>query len=482
MAGGGPRGRGHHATDGAGRHRGGRGALRVEELGLTIAEAKTMLQSVQHALVTHQAAAALIAHAPCPDCGRVRSQKGHNTLVVRTLFGKLRLPSPRLYSCCCRPRESRSVSPLAEVLPERTTPELAYLESKFAALVSYGVTVDLLADVLPLGGAINVASLHRTLTRVGTRIDRDLGDEKGQFLDGCQRDWDALPPPGPPLTVGLDGGFVHAKDQPSRHEGWFEVIAGKSVPADGAGKVFAYVQNYDTKPKRRLFELLKSQGLQANQQVTFLSDGAEDVREVPLYLSPESEHWLDWFHITMRLTVLRQLAKGLEGAPAPTEDGDSEEQDESCPIDASEVATQLERVKCFLWHGNAPRALEVLDDLDDDLDLLPEPGECGRKLLKTLREFQGYIAMNRTYVPNYGDRFRHGEAISTAFAESTINQVVSKRMVKRQQMRWGQRGAHHLLQVRTKVLNGDLRQIFAGWYPGLRSEPEGEREALREAA
>jgi hypothetical protein len=102
-------------------------------------------------------------------------------------------------------------------------------------------------------------------------------------------------------------------------------------------------------------------------------------------------------------------------------------------------------VKWFLWHGNVARALEVLDDLDDGLDLLPEPGERGRKLLKALREFQGYIAANRTYTPNYGDRYRHGEPISTAFAESTINQVVSKRMVKRQQMRWSQRGARHLL-------------------------------------
>ena len=112
------------------------------------------------------------------------------------------------------------------------------------------------------------------------------------IIDGCQRDWDALPPPGPPLTVGLDGGFIHAKDQKSRGEGWFEVIAGKSMPEEGAAKCFAYVQTYDTKPKRRLFELMKSQGLQANQQVTFLSDGADDVRELPLYLSPESEHWL----------------------------------------------------------------------------------------------------------------------------------------------------------------------------------------------
>ena len=60
------------------------------------------------------------------------------------------------------------------------------------------------------------------------------------------------------------------------------------------------MQSYGTKPKRRLFELMKSQGLQANQQVTFLSDVADDVRELPLYLSPESEHWLDWFHPRLR--------------------------------------------------------------------------------------------------------------------------------------------------------------------------------------
>ena len=57
-----------------------------------------------------------------------------------------------------------------------------------------------------------------------------------------------------------------------------DCIAGKSMPEEGAAKCFAYVQTYDTKPKRRLFELMKSQGPQANQQVTFLSDGADDVR------------------------------------------------------------------------------------------------------------------------------------------------------------------------------------------------------------
>jgi hypothetical protein len=38
-------------------------------------------------------------------------------------------------------------------------------------------------------------------------------------------------------------------------------------------------------------------------------------------------------------------------------------------------------------------------------------------------------------------------------------------MVKRQQMRWTLRGAHLLLQVRTRVLNDELADVFRRWYP-----------------
>jgi hypothetical protein len=51
--------------------------------------------------------------------------------------------------------------------------------------------------------------------------------------------------------------------------------------------------------------------------------------------------------------------------------------------------------------------------------------------------------------------------------ESTINQRIAKRMVKTQRMRWIQRGAHLLLQVRANVLNGDLHGAFRRWHPGF---------------
>ena len=140
------------------------------------------------------------------------------------------------------------------------------------------------------------------------------------------------------------------------------------------------------------------------------------------------------------------------------------------------MGKELERVKWFLWHGNVVRALDTIEGIEGELDFLPHDGESRRKLLKAVREFRGYIEANHNFIPNYGDRYRHGEKISTAFAESAVNQVVSKRMVKKQQMRWSEAGAHNLLQVRMKVLNDQLRETFVRWYPGMQAEQETEIE------
>jgi len=81
-----------------------------------------------------------------------------------------------------------------------------------------------------------------------------------------------------------------------------------------------------------------------------------------------------------------------------------------------------------------------------------------------------YIGNNRAYIPNFGKRYRNGDTISTAFVESTINQVISNRFVKKQSMQWTQRGAHLLLQTRTRVLNDDLESTFRKWYPHFRPQ------------
>jgi hypothetical protein len=254
-------------------------------------------------------------------------------------------------------------------------------------------------------------------------------------------------------------------------QGSCEVIAGKSLLAFQRGeeaqepvssKCFAFVQTYDQKPKRRLFEVLQSQGHQLNQQITFLSDGGDTVRDLQLYLNPQAEHLLDWFHVTMRLTVMQQTAKSL---PETTRD------EEMTYEVRAPVTKELERLKWFLWHGNVYQALQVMQSVEGDLEVAVATSGDGtaRKLLKAVEEFHTYITNNAGFIPNYGERYRHGERISTGFVESTVNQVVSKRMVKKQQMRWSQRGAHLLLQIRTRVLNGDWEATFRQWYPGFRA-------------
>ena len=132
---------------------------------------------------------------------------------------------------------------------------------------------------------LSLPAIRQWVRETPQRLEDELGEEQDVLIGGCQRDWDQLPDPAAPLIVGIDGGYVHARDQQSRAEGWFEVIVGKSMSQDGeSSKCFGFVNRYDTKPKRRLFEMLKSQGMQMNQAVTFLSDGGDTVRDLQMYL------------------------------------------------------------------------------------------------------------------------------------------------------------------------------------------------------
>ena len=261
-----------------------RGTLRPDTLGLSLAEARSILAGLEQTLAQRQAGEFVTQARRCPRCGRPRTCKGHHAIVVRTPFGKLTLDSPRLYRCRCESPELKSFSPLAELFPERTSPELMYLETKFAALVSYGLTVKLLEEVLPIGQALSVTAIRNQVRHTAQRLESERGpaQDASRVDDGDPPSAKASAEAAAPLIVGLDGAYVHAQDQPSRTEGWFEVIVGKSFPTqEQASRCFGFVSRYDPEPERRLLELLKAQGLQPNQPVTFLSDGGDTVRELP---------------------------------------------------------------------------------------------------------------------------------------------------------------------------------------------------------
>ena len=340
-------------------------AERLEDVGLSIAEGKNLLAAVQRRIVETQAAAWSARHRNCAICGRRRRNKGSYPVVFRSLFGDVRLASPRLYRCPCQGGNgAATVSPLLGLLAGHVAPERLYLETRWAALAPYAKVAELLSDVLPIDAGANGTTVRAHVLRVAERAEDELGEERVSFIDGCPRDWQELPLPEGRIIVGLDGGYV--RDWTERTSN-FQLIVGRSMPEDRPARYLGLVHGHDAKPKRRLVDVLASQGLQANQDITFLTDGAEEIRSLTEFVSPCSEHVLDWFHVAMRLTVLGQYAKGVAQCD---------------PALGERLLADIERIKWLLWHGNIHRALPAAQFLQDDAEGLevdyPNRGKFAR--------------------------------------------------------------------------------------------------------
>jgi hypothetical protein len=111
-------------------------AQRIEHLGFTRKEATQLLNTRQTRLLPHQVAVCLDGCSTCPDCDTPLKANGSHTRTLRTVFGTLKLSSPRLFHCRCRRRKTTSFRPLAALLPESVAPALLVRETKWSSLVS----------------------------------------------------------------------------------------------------------------------------------------------------------------------------------------------------------------------------------------------------------------------------------------------------------------------------------------------------------
>ena len=179
---------------------------------------------------------------------------------------------------------------------------MLFLETKWASLLSYGLTARVLQDFLPVDETLNATTIQNHTLAVAQRCEDELRGDEGGGVVSCPGEGEPLSDPQGSFCVGLDGGYVRNWGQKQHH---FEVIVGKSVPAGQPAKCFGFVQSYDTKAKQRLTAVLQSQGVHDKQPLTFLSDGGDTVRNLPVQLHSQSEHLLDWVHL------VRQEAAGV---------------------------------------------------------------------------------------------------------------------------------------------------------------------------
>ncbi|MFT5082721.1 MAG: hypothetical protein ACI9Y1_000751, partial [Lentisphaeria bacterium] len=311
-------------------------------IGLSLSESKVVLKKLQTIIVAKQTQQYAEANRCCTHCQQRRRIKVSTRIQCKTLFGIASLPNQRLYHCTCHSEKEKTLSLLSEWLPEYISPELQYIETQRASLMSYGLSADLLKDVLPIHATLNVETIRRHLHKTANHQDEAL-DETPEFVSGCAYEWGQLPKPDKPLTVGIDGGYVKNCCDKKSH---FQVIVGKFFSKARTGKRFGFVQTLEENSKKRLMSVLENQGMQANQQITFSSDGGDAVRELQYIMHPEVEHILGWFHVPMRLTVLGQFAKGLVL---------------SDPEEGARVTKDLDSAKWYLWNGNVKKATGKLD-------------------------------------------------------------------------------------------------------------------------
>jgi hypothetical protein len=195
-------------------------------------------------------------------------------------------------------------------------------------------------------------------------------------------------------------------------------------------------------------------GVNEATSVTVLTDSDAGLRAIHQQVAPHADHILDWFHISMRFKNLEQLAKGINAIV----DGG---------VRAHALA-EIDHAKWRLWNGLTERGIVGLIDLGQwaqapCFDHIPSLKKLASNLLETIR----YLELNADSMPDYGKRYRAGQRISTGFVESAVNEIIAKRMVKKQQMRWNRYTVQRFLDVRIHVLNGTLEDAFRHWHKGF---------------
>ena len=140
----------------------------IDNLGLTLAEAKLLLAQVQQQVIAAQAHHHALFRPDCQSCGRRYHAKGWRPHQIATLFGEVRVRLPRLACAGC------GCSDTGVSWPShcRSTPGLDELQARLSALMPYRVAVDLLQHLLP----IDAGTSHETLRSHTLQVGKRLGD------------------------------------------------------------------------------------------------------------------------------------------------------------------------------------------------------------------------------------------------------------------------------------------------------------------
>ena len=91
----------------------------IKPLGLTLADAKTLLAAIQRHLVHAEVADYCRERRCCPRCQKQRPMKDVRARRLNSLFGTVEVRAPRFKPCRCSVTSRRTLTPVAEIMPDQ---------------------------------------------------------------------------------------------------------------------------------------------------------------------------------------------------------------------------------------------------------------------------------------------------------------------------------------------------------------------------
>jgi hypothetical protein len=424
-----------------------------EDVGLTLAESKVILSTLQRVIVTGQIDEYVTCARICRSCLKFLPIRDHRARKIQTLFGTVEVDAPRIRVCACVNHlglHDVSISSLAELLPDRCTPELRRVQAELGARISYREAGRIMASLLPCSPPKH-SSISNRLARVADGLDardREMTREPRLPMQAIGKD-NAI---APPVTVILDG--AHIRAVPTTQSRLLDVTVGKVLGADGTSRRFGLALRGAAAPSVTLRAALVAKGWRPGSAVTVISDGEPALRNLVKAATGEDvTHILDWWHLSIRVRHIEQIVQGMEASETPVH---------PTILDAAVLA---ERLRHLLWNGYADEARRDVFSLLSRGDAIAEFAgpihrERTRKLCSHCKELASYIENNEGAIIDYSRRYRSKEPVASAPAEGCVDEIANVRMAKKRRMRWSPKGAHRVATVRAAMLDTRLpRQI-----------------------
>ena len=413
------------------------------DVGLTLAEAKTVLLTIQQEFVGEQLNQYCAARRPCPRCRAVRKPHDSHCSEVCTVIGRVSYVRERWKGCACGADGSRYISPLKNYLRETYTTELKWLHAKLGAMLPYREALEILSLLLPSSGRDSHVSIRNHTIEIGQAVRTSTPPNRsGHFAE-------------PIAELGIDVGYVR-KARPrsmprgsSKETGAISILVAAVGPRGKRPRVWASAQPRTKKLQIEMTRFLASSGYDDQTKVQVISDAAKDLADLTDKLPHDSRWMLDWAHIGRKLWLIDQSITPLAHGRL-TANGS-----------AFELWDLFVRFRCFVWTGQTLKWREAGQRLYELLELREEVDTQGlgmqaRLTRRRLLDALAYLEANINSLIDYRGYQKAGWRISTGYVESSINRLIGRRMCKDQHMRWSRDGADGVVQVRVALQNQEL--------------------------